>query len=163
MFSIKAVYSPAWNWRTTPRMTLHFFNALEWVAWKSIKCLFKCNFQGKAGQSVWVELKFAFGGRVALFPLLALKESQGDYNTFFTVGLEKTQTQSKLTNHNLFTPNRDFLGDALHADCYYSFGIRVHVTYATSTKALLWQLQVDTYTKKRSNYQFNSWSGFNIM
>lgn len=117
MFSIKAVYSPAWNWRTTSRMTLHFFSALEWVAWKSIKCLFKCNFQGKAGQWEQVELKFAFGGRVALFPLLALKESQGDYNTFFTGGLEKTQTQSKLTNHNLFTPNRDFLGDALHADC----------------------------------------------
>lgn len=39
MFSIKAVYSPAWNWRTTPRMTLHFFNAeLEWVACKSLKC-----------------------------------------------------------------------------------------------------------------------------
>lgn len=36
-------------------------------------------------------------------------------------------------------------------------------TYATSTKALLWQLQVDTYTKKKSNYQFNSWSDFNIM
>lgn len=30
----------------------------------------------------------------------------------FPEGLEETQTPSKQTNHDLLTPNRDFLGDA---------------------------------------------------
>lgn len=68
-------------------------------------------------------------------------DSRGGYDTFLAGGAGK----HKLTKHSRFNPNRDFLGDALHA-ALASRITSLRATYVTPSRALLWQLHAQKKT-----------------